>query len=93
MSDWDHESCCNNENYRSGDFEEEVSKEQDWLMEQILENVNSTPLGQVLQAIAFLPEVRQEKVLNIRRQITNGDYDLNDRLELAIDKVIEDIVT
>jgi len=61
-------------------------------MEQILENVHNTPLGQVLKRIASLPEVRQEKVLQLRRQITEGKYDLAERLEMALDKVLEDLI-
>jgi hypothetical protein len=64
----------------------------DLLMEQILDNVNNTPIGQVLKRIASLPEVRQEKVLGIRRQLTDGDYDLNRRLDAAMDKVLEELI-
>jgi len=60
-------------------------------MEQILENIQSTPLGVVLKRIASLPEVRREKVLRVRRQITQGRYDLTERLDLALEKVLEDL--
>jgi len=60
-------------------------------MEQILENINATPIGQVLKRIASLPEVRKEKVLNVRRQLTEGKYDINERLDVALDRVLEDL--
>jgi len=60
-------------------------------MEQILENIQSTPLGVVLKRIASLPEVRREKVLQVRRQITQGRYDVTERLDLALEKVLEDL--
>jgi len=60
-------------------------------MEQILDNIQSTPLGIVLKRIASLPEVRQEKVLRVRRQITQGRYDVTERLDLALEKVLEDL--
>ena len=63
----------------------------DLLMEQILENINTTPIGQVLKTIAMLPEVRAEKILTVRRQLTDGEYDLNERLDFALDKVLEDL--
>ena len=63
----------------------------DIIMEKILENLNTTPIGQVLKKIASLPEIRQDKVLNVRRQLTNGKYDLNERLNIALDKVLEDL--
>jgi len=65
----------------------------DLMMEQILENIHATPIGQVLRKIASLPEVRQEKILDVRRQLTEGRYDLNERLDRAIDKVLENLVT
>ncbi len=62
-------------------------------MEQILENIHHTPIGQVLKSIASLPEIRREKVLRLRRQITAGRYDLAGRLDVALDKVLEDLTT
>jgi hypothetical protein len=66
-------------------------KEQDWLMEQILENINTTPIGQVLKRIASLPEVRREKILDVRQQLNKGNYNLSERLDGALDKVLEDL--
>jgi hypothetical protein len=60
-------------------------------MEQILDNIHNTPLGVVLKRIASLPEVRREKVLRVRRQITQGRYDVTERLDLALEKVLEDL--
>ena len=73
------------------DFDDNLFEEQDLLMEQILENLNHTPVGQVLKKIASLPEVRQQKVLNVRQQLTTGKYDLNERLDIALDKVLEEL--
>lgn len=70
-----------------------LTDDADLLMENILENINKTPLGQVLKKIASLPEVRRKKVLGVRQQLTEGLYDFNDRLDIAIDKVIEDLTT
>ena len=67
------------------------NEDMDLLMEQILENINTTPIGQVLKKIASLPEVRKEKVLGVRKQLTEGKYDLNRRLDVALDKVLEDL--
>jgi hypothetical protein len=63
----------------------------DLLMEQILDNMNGTPLGQVLKKIAIMPEVRQQKVLKVRRQLTEGKYNLTERLDLALEKVLDDL--
>lgn len=69
----------------------DLSQDKDYVMEQILDNIQSTPLGTVLKRIASLPEVRREKVLQVRRQITLGRYDLAERLDQALEKVLEDL--
>jgi anti-sigma28 factor (negative regulator of flagellin synthesis) len=62
-------------------------------IEDILDNLNSTPLGQVLQRIASMPDVRCEKVLEVRKSISNGQYELNERLDRVIERVLEDLKT
>ena len=74
-------------------MQERLAGDEDLVMEQILENINTTPIGQVLKKIASLPEVRKEKVLDLRRQITKGEYDLNERLDVAVDKFLEQLTT
>ena len=77
---------------RQGDFfMNGSSQEQDALMESILDNINATPIGRVLKRIGSLPEVRKGKVLSLRQKLTEGTYDVNDRLDMAMDKVIEDL--
>jgi len=83
---WEHEQ-------QSDCLSEDLAAENDLIMEQILENLNATPLGQVLKNIASLPEIRQQKILNVRRQLTEGKYDLNERLEITLDRVLEDLTT
>ena len=61
----------------------------DVLMEQILENMNTTPQEDVLKRITSLPPIRQGKVLDIRRQIADGTYDVADRLDAAMDRILE----
>jgi anti-sigma28 factor (negative regulator of flagellin synthesis) len=73
-------------------LETDLSQDKDMVMEQILDNIHHTPLGQVLKKIACLPEVRRKKVLQLRRQITEGKYDVSDRLDMALDKVLEDLI-
>ena len=72
-------------------FFSEMSANDDLLMEQILENMNTTPIGKVLMKVAALPEVRKQKVLNVRRQLSEGNYDLNERLDQALEKVLDDL--
>ena len=57
----------------------------------ILENMGSTPWEEVRKGIASSPDIRRGKVLSIRRQITEGTYGVEDRLDGAIDRVLEAI--
>ena len=70
-----------------------LAPDEDIMMEQILENIHTTPIGQLLKKIASLPEVRQEKILDVRQQLNEGRYDLNGRLDLAIDRVLENLTS
>ena len=72
---------------RQGD----LCQDKDAVMEQILESIDATPIGRVLKQIASLPDVRRQKILRLRRQITEGRYDVKERLDLALDKVLEDL--
>jgi hypothetical protein len=65
----------------------------DGLMEQILENMNTTPQEEVLKRITSLPDIRRDKVLEIRRQLTEGTYEVADWLDRAMDRVLEAITT
>ncbi len=93
MSKSDIEGRFEDRDRQSDFFGEELVGEDDLLMEQILENINTTPIGQVLKKIACLPEVRKEKVLDVRQQINKGEYNLNERLNVALDRVLEDLTT
>ncbi len=93
MPNFDSADGFNGQNERIEPANESPRPDEDLLMEQILYNINTTPIGQVLKKIAMLPEVRAQKVLNVRQQLTEGEYDLNERLDVALDKVLEDLVT
>jgi hypothetical protein len=86
-------SAFGQEHHRTDPVRRGLAQDRDSVMEQILENIQTTPLGIVLQRIASLPEIRQEKILRVRRQITQGHYDLADRLDQALEKVLEDLGT
>ncbi len=55
----------------------------------VLGNRNTTSPEEALKRIASLPPIRQSKVLNLRRQIADGTYDVGDRLDQAIDRLLE----
>ena len=71
----------------------DTSPDGDVLMEHILENMNATPQDEALMRITSLPDIRRDKVLDIRRQLTEGTYEVADRLDKAVDRVLEAITT
>jgi len=93
MPSFDSNGRFEDQNRQLSSANENLVAEQDLLMEQILENINTTPIGQVLKKIASLPEVRKEKVLDLRQQLSKGKYRLNERLNIALDRVLEDLTT
>ncbi len=93
MRDFDVNGCFENQDSGAELTGRDLSADKDLLMEEILDNISTTPLGQVLKKIASLPDVRGDKVLEIRRRLTKGQYDLGERLDIALDKVLEDLTT
>jgi len=71
----------NRENVHFNTGRGNLAPDEDMIMEQILENIHTTPIGQLLRKIASLPEVRQEKILDVRQKLTEGKYDLSERLD------------
>jgi hypothetical protein len=59
---------------------------------QVYDTMASSPLGRLLGIIGSLPEVRHEKVSDVRRQINRGEYNITDNLDLALDKVLEEFI-
>ncbi|MHC4560191.1 MAG: hypothetical protein ACYS80_23145 [Planctomycetota bacterium] len=93
MSDFDTSSCTKGENRQVDTVDDSLAPDKDLIMEQILENLNTTPIGKVLKKIASLPDGRREKVLDVRQQLTEGKYEFNEYLDVALDKVLEDLTT
>ena len=89
MTEFDSNSRFENKNCQVDPVGEVLANDKDMMMEQILDNINTTPIGQVLRKIASLPEIRKEKVLDVRRQLTEGKYNLDERLDVALEKVLE----
>jgi len=55
------------------------------------DQVEISPLGQMLDGISQLPEIRQERVEEIRRQIAAGAYETPEKLEVALDRLLEEL--
>jgi negative regulator of flagellin synthesis FlgM len=46
----------------------------------------------MLDGIGRLPEIRHEKVEEIRRQIASGTYETPEKLELALDRMMDELM-
>jgi len=71
---------------------EQFDIEIDPTVAEVLETIHSTPLGRLLRMIGSLPEIRQEKVCDVRRQIDYGQYNLSENLDVALDRVLEEFI-
>ncbi|MBE3142358.1 MAG: flagellar biosynthesis anti-sigma factor FlgM [Planctomycetes bacterium] len=41
--------------------------------------------------IASLPKVRRNKIIRVRQQLANGTYDLDERLDAVLERILMDI--
>ncbi len=60
--------------------------------QQLFEHMQSNPLGRLLRLIASLPEVRKDKVLRARREIRENASEMDNRLDAALDRVLEELI-
>jgi len=49
--------------------------------------------ARLLEKIALLPKARREKILAVRRQLDAGKYSIDERLNVATDRLIENLLT
>ncbi len=68
-----------------------VENTENLLSEGADNNARDKITAQVLQGITSLPVVRREKVLAIRKQLAEGMYDLDERLDVALDVLLSDL--
>ena len=66
--------------------------QQEFSEDEFFDNINSTPLGRLLKLIATMPEIRHQKVTEVRTQISDGQYDINHNLDEALDRVLEELI-
>ena len=64
----------------------------DFLVEKLLDSMKSSPLGRLLGVISTLPEVRTEKVERARRQINQPEECWDTKMDLALDRVLEELI-
>ena len=55
------------------------------------DRVEISPIGRMLDGVSRLPEIRHEKVEEIRNQIAAGVYETPEKLELALDRMMDEL--
>lgn len=55
------------------------------------DHVEISPLGQMLDGISRLPEIRHERVEAIRQQIADGTYETPDKIQVALDRLLDEL--
>lgn len=91
MPEFTRKDWLTNQRHSSEDMFDGLTADDNLLMEQILDNMNSTPIGRVLKKIASLPDKSRQKVLRVRKELTEDRYDVDERLDVALEKVLDDL--
>jgi negative regulator of flagellin synthesis FlgM len=50
-----------------------------------------SPEAELLSQVRDLPEIRQDRVNDLRAQIKNGTYDTDEKLDLALSRLLDEI--
>lgn len=55
------------------------------------DHVEISAIGRMLDGVAQLPEIRHERVAEIRSQIAAGVYETPEKLEIALDRLLDEL--
>lgn len=55
------------------------------------DEVEISDVGRFLSFLSQLPDVRQERVDALRRQIERGEYDVDEKIDNIVEDILEDI--
>lgn len=72
-------------------YSNQVSKENSTDKAKKNDSVSVSPEAKILSSMSQIPDIRQEKVDEIKKQIQNGTYLTDEKLNSAIDKLLQDI--
>ena len=57
------------------------------------DKVRQGTTARLLEKVASLPKARREKILAVRYQLDAGKYNIDERLNVATDRLIENLIT
>ena len=55
------------------------------------EGVNISSMAQFMEEISKLPDVRIEKILKVKEQIAKGEYETEEKINIAIERILKEI--
>jgi negative regulator of flagellin synthesis FlgM len=58
---------------------------------QIADEVNFSDAARFLEQVQQLPEMREDRVEAVRRQIASGTYETGDKMSIALDRLLDEI--
>lgn len=56
------------------------------------DQIDISPIGRMMEKVEQIPDIRSEKVSALRQAIAQGIYDTPDRLNLALDRMLDELV-
>ena len=57
----------------------------------VQDELSISEAGQLIDKVGQLPEIRQDRVNQIRAQIADGTYETADKLEIALGRLLDEI--
>ena len=55
------------------------------------DEVDISDAARLVEQVQQLPEMREDRVEEVRRQIAAGTYETNDKLNAAVDRLLDEI--
>jgi len=53
--------------------------------------VEISSMAQFMEKVSKLPEVRIEKIMRVKKQIEKGEYETEEKINIAIDRLLSEI--
>jgi negative regulator of flagellin synthesis FlgM len=58
---------------------------------QIADEVNISDAARLVEQVQQMPEIREDRVEAVRRQIAEGTYETSDKLNVAVERLLDEI--
>ncbi|MBS0209369.1 MAG: flagellar biosynthesis anti-sigma factor FlgM [Planctomycetes bacterium] len=58
---------------------------------QINDQLDLSPAAQFVDQVHSLPDIRQDRVNQLRQQIASGNYDTPDKLDAALNRMLDEL--